>query len=97
VGTQILNNAQNDSRFLRPRGITCYGVWPFPVDFTQTLGIHRADERIRLDWFAQGVELTRSVVAAYAFEEKEWEVTGIVSALTEKTSSGEVFDGVESN
>lgn len=72
VGTEILTNAQNDSRFLRPRGITCYGIWPFPVDYSQTLGIHRTDERIRLDWFAQGVEVTRRVVAAYAFEVPAW-------------------------
>lgn len=72
VGTVILNNAQNDSRFLRPRGIICYGVWPFPVDFGQTQGIHHADERIRLDWFTQGVEMTRGLVSAYAFEDGGW-------------------------
>jgi acetylornithine deacetylase/succinyl-diaminopimelate desuccinylase-like protein len=72
VGTEILNNVQNDSRFLRPSGITCYGIWPFPVDFYQTLGIHGVDERIRLDWFARGVDLTRRVVAAYAFEPGTW-------------------------
>lgn len=87
VGTQILNNAQNDSRFLRPRGITCYGLWPFPVDFTHTLGIHRADERVRLDWFAQGVDLTRRLVAAYAFEPGGWELTRIVSPAIEKAST----------
>lgn len=65
VGTIILNASFSDSRFLRRRGIVCYGVWPFPVDLFQTLGIHHADERIRLDWFMKGVELTRRIVAAH--------------------------------
>lgn len=66
VGPEILAASSNDSRFLRARGITCYGVWPFPVDFYQSLGIHGIDERIRLDWFMEGIGLMRSVVSTYA-------------------------------
>ncbi len=67
VGTTILSASTNDSRFLRKRGIDCYGIWPFPVDLYQTRGIHGVNERIRLDWFQQGVTLTRELVASYAF------------------------------
>jgi acetylornithine deacetylase/succinyl-diaminopimelate desuccinylase-like protein len=68
VGTEILTGSSNDSRYLRARGINCYGMWPFPVDFYQTQGIHSSDERLRLDWFMSGVELTRRLVRSYAFE-----------------------------
>ena len=68
VGAEILAAAFNDSRFLRARGIDCYGMWPFAVDFFQTQGIHSVDERIRIDWFQSGVELTKRIVRAYAFE-----------------------------
>ena len=68
VGTEILAASQNDSRYLRNRGISCYGVWPFEVDYFQTLGIHHSDERIRIDWYMRGIALTRRLVAAYALE-----------------------------
>ena len=68
VGPQLLAKSENDSRFLRPLGILCYGLWPFPVDFFQTTGIHGVDERVRLDWFSGGVELTKKIVKRYAFE-----------------------------
>lgn len=66
VGTEILNNSTNDSRYLRRRGIHCYGIWPFLVDVSQSSSIHRENERIRLDWFVDGVELMKRVVRAYA-------------------------------
>ncbi len=68
VGPLILAVSGNDSRYLRARGIVAYGIWPFPVNFYQTLGIHGIDERVRLDWFIQGVALTRGVVKGWAFE-----------------------------
>ncbi|HVR40175.1 MAG TPA: M20/M25/M40 family metallo-hydrolase [Thermoanaerobaculia bacterium] len=67
AGTEILFKEQNDSRFLRARGMTCYGLWPFPVDVFQTQSIHQSNERVRLDWFDQGVRLTRRVVALWAY------------------------------
>ena len=66
VGTEILVAWTNDSRFLRARGIDAYGVWPFPVDYYQTQGIHSVNERVRADWFQQGVNLTRRLVASYS-------------------------------
>ena len=70
VGTEILAASSNDSRYLRNRGISCYGIWPFEVDYFQTLGIHHADERIRIDWYMHGIALTRRLVAAYALDPK---------------------------
>jgi acetylornithine deacetylase/succinyl-diaminopimelate desuccinylase-like protein len=68
VGTEVLAAATNDSRYLRARGIVCYGWWPFQVDFFQTQSIHSADERVRVDWFAAGVDLMQRVVLRYATE-----------------------------
>jgi acetylornithine deacetylase/succinyl-diaminopimelate desuccinylase-like protein len=68
IGGEILAVSYNDSRFLRARGIDAYGIWPFPVDFYQTEGIHGIDERVRADWFMQGVSLMRRVVRSYASE-----------------------------
>jgi acetylornithine deacetylase/succinyl-diaminopimelate desuccinylase-like protein len=68
VGTEILTVSTTDSRFIRGRGIDCYGIWPFPVDFFQTQGIHHADERVRMDWFGSGVALMRRLVMRYAFD-----------------------------
>jgi acetylornithine deacetylase/succinyl-diaminopimelate desuccinylase-like protein len=67
VGIEVLAASTNDSRYLRPRGIACYGMWPFEVDFFETQGIHSVDERVRLDWFERGVELMRDLVGRYAF------------------------------
>lgn len=67
VGTEILNKSFNDSRFLRKLGIIAYGISPFPVDFFQSETIHQGDERVRVDYFNQGVEFLRHVVAEYAF------------------------------
>lgn len=68
VGTEVLASFSNDSRLLRPRGIVCYGTWPFPVDYFQSLGVHGSDERVRLDWYMEGVGLMKRVVQSYAFE-----------------------------
>jgi acetylornithine deacetylase/succinyl-diaminopimelate desuccinylase-like protein len=68
VGSQILAASFNDSRYLRGRGVVVYGIWPFPVDFYQTQGIHSIDERVRLDWFMEGVAFMRRIVSAWAFE-----------------------------
>lgn len=67
VGPKILSRSTNDCRFLRKYGMSCYGLQPFPLDFYQSLSIHGVDERVRLDWFDQGVDLCRTIVSAYAF------------------------------
>ena len=68
VGPEVLSLSSNDARFLRPRGMICYGVQPFPLDFFQSLTVHHADERVRLDWYMSGVRMMRRLVAAWAFE-----------------------------
>lgn len=62
AGTLILHNSSNDSRFLRRRGIDCYGLSPYPVDSFQSGTIHHVDEQVRLDRFVRGVEMTRRIV-----------------------------------
>ncbi|HYK00448.1 MAG TPA: M20/M25/M40 family metallo-hydrolase [Thermoanaerobaculia bacterium] len=66
TGEQIQYRSTSDSRFLRTRGIVSYGVAPFPIDFYQSVGIHGVNERIRLQWFTQGIEYMRSVVGQWA-------------------------------
>lgn len=67
AGVQFGYRSLSDSRYLRPLGISSYGVSPFPVDYFQSLSIHGKDERIRLDWFGQGVEFMQAVVEAWAY------------------------------
>jgi hypothetical protein len=68
IGTRVNAVSYNDSRFLRVSGIDAYGVWPFPIDFFQTEGVHGSDERVRADWFMDGVALMKRVVRSYAFD-----------------------------
>lgn len=68
AGPEVLVYSTTDSRYLRARGIICYGLQPFPLDFFQTLGIHGPNERVRVDWFEQGVVLMREIVQRWAFE-----------------------------
>lgn len=67
AGPEVLPFSTTDSRFLRARGIACYGLQPFPLDFFQSLGIHGPNERVRVDWFEEGVDLLREVVGKWAF------------------------------
>jgi len=66
AGAIVLYRSTSDARFLRPRGIVCYGVSPYPVNFYQSNAIHGKDERIRLDWFMEGVGYLRRAVATWA-------------------------------
>jgi acetylornithine deacetylase/succinyl-diaminopimelate desuccinylase-like protein len=66
TGLQLLYRSASDSRFLRPLGIACYGVSPYPVDFHQSTSIHGPNERIRLDFFMEGIGYMRNVVTEWA-------------------------------
>jgi acetylornithine deacetylase/succinyl-diaminopimelate desuccinylase-like protein len=66
AGPQLGYRSSSDSRFLRPRGIVCYGVSPYPVDFGQSLSIHGVNENLRLDQFADGVDFMKNVVLEWA-------------------------------
>jgi acetylornithine deacetylase/succinyl-diaminopimelate desuccinylase-like protein len=62
VGPIIISGATTDSRHLRSVGIATYGVWPHPVDYFSSKGIHGTDEKLRLDWFVHGVRLMERIV-----------------------------------
>ncbi|HEX8618230.1 MAG TPA: M20/M25/M40 family metallo-hydrolase [Thermoanaerobaculia bacterium] len=66
AGEQIQYRSTSDARFLRSRGIVAYGVAPFPIDFFQSLSIHNGNERIRLQWYMQGIDFMKSVVGQWA-------------------------------
>ena len=66
AGLQILYRSTSDARFLRPRGITCYGVSPYLVNFFQSVRIHEADESVTVGSFQDGVEYLRNVVRAWS-------------------------------
>ena len=68
AGVQVLYRSTSDSRFLRTRGITSYGVSPYPVTYFQSLSIHNNDEAITVGGFQDGVEYLRDVVRAWAAE-----------------------------
>ncbi len=61
VGPSVTSGT-NDSRFFRARGVACYGLAPFKVNYYDADGVHGADERIRARFFADGVRLMRRIV-----------------------------------
>lgn len=66
AGSEVLYLSISDCRFLRIRGMQCYGVSPYLVDFSQSLTIHHPDERIRIDWFMNGIDYFERVVLSWA-------------------------------
>jgi acetylornithine deacetylase/succinyl-diaminopimelate desuccinylase-like protein len=70
VGPLVQTKGVTDCRFLRARDLDCYGIWPFPVSVHESHGIHRVDERIRLDWFMEGVRLTERLVSRWVSDEE---------------------------
>lgn len=65
VGPYISPYSTTDCRYLRVKGMQCYGFFPFPVDVEQSMGIHSFNERVRLDWFMSGISVTRDLVRSY--------------------------------
>jgi acetylornithine deacetylase/succinyl-diaminopimelate desuccinylase-like protein len=68
AGSEVLYASSTDCRFLRSRGIACYGVSPALTDVAQSTSIHKANERIRLDWFMNGIDYLTRVVRTWAGE-----------------------------
>ncbi|HEX8252444.1 MAG TPA: hypothetical protein VF846_04775, partial [Thermoanaerobaculia bacterium] len=66
AGPQILYRSATDSRFLRARGIVCYGVAPYRVTYYESISIHHGDERVRIPAFQEGIAFMRQVVATWA-------------------------------
>jgi acetylornithine deacetylase/succinyl-diaminopimelate desuccinylase-like protein len=80
AGSMVLSRSTNDLRYLRVRGITCYGVLPFPLDVFQSRSIHSANERIRLDWFMDGVEFMGELVDQWTFATEPSETNGSLTS-----------------
>ena len=66
VGPYFLPWTATDSRFYRERGIPSYGFSPFLVTVTDTMGIARANERMPMPGFVQGVAIYRQLVRRLA-------------------------------
>jgi len=66
VGPYFLPWTATDSRFYRAAGIPSYGFSPFLVTVTDTMGIARANERMPLPGFVEGVEIYRKLVRELA-------------------------------
>lgn len=66
AGVQVLYRSSSDARFLRSRGVTCYGISPYLVNFAQSVTIHYVNESITVGAFTEGVEYLRRVVRSWA-------------------------------
>jgi hypothetical protein len=66
VGPYFLPWTATDARFYRAAGIPSYGFSPFLIAVTDTMGIARANERMPLPGFIQGVAIYRQVVKELA-------------------------------
>ena len=62
----ILSPGTSDSRYFRARGVAAYGFSPFKLNYYDYGTIHGADEKIRISFFHDGVQVMRDVVRAYA-------------------------------
>lgn len=51
-----------DSRFFRQRGVVAYGFSPFKINFYDGATVHGEDERIRVLFLLEGVELMKRIV-----------------------------------
>jgi acetylornithine deacetylase/succinyl-diaminopimelate desuccinylase-like protein len=61
-----MGTGTSENRVFRARGIAAYGVTPFRVNVYDLAGIHGVNERIREDWFLEGVETMKEIVAGFA-------------------------------
>jgi acetylornithine deacetylase/succinyl-diaminopimelate desuccinylase-like protein len=62
VVAPVLGPGLSENRVFRARGIAAYGALPFRLNYYDAAGIHGRDERIRADWFAEGVETVTRIV-----------------------------------
>jgi acetylornithine deacetylase/succinyl-diaminopimelate desuccinylase-like protein len=66
----IVGAGTTDSRYFRAQGIVAYGIAPFKVNFYDAGTVHGADERIREQFFTEGVRLMRSIVSDFCTRAK---------------------------
>lgn len=62
----IVQAGTSDSRFFRARGVIAYGIAPFKVNYYDADSVHATDERIRGQFFAEGVTLVRKIVSDFS-------------------------------
>jgi acetylornithine deacetylase/succinyl-diaminopimelate desuccinylase-like protein len=62
VGPHFLPWSSTDARFFRQEGIPSYGFSPFLIAVTDTMRVGRANERMQLPGFVQGLPLYRELV-----------------------------------
>jgi len=62
VVASVLGPGLSENRVFRSRGIRAYGALPFRVNYYDAAGIHGVNERMRVDWFAEGVETVTRIV-----------------------------------
>lgn len=62
VVAPVLGPGLSENRVFRSRGIRAYGALPFRVNYYDAAGIHGLNERMRVDWFAEGVETVTRIV-----------------------------------
>jgi acetylornithine deacetylase/succinyl-diaminopimelate desuccinylase-like protein len=58
----------SENGVLRQLGIETYGVTPWRVNYYDQAGIHGKNERIRTDWFDEGVGVTVALVRAFCLK-----------------------------
>lgn len=61
----VFSPGTSDSRFFRAKGIVAYGVSPFKVNYYDADTVHGIDERIRTEFFHQGVRLMKRVTREF--------------------------------
>jgi len=61
----VFSPGTSDSRFFRARGIVAYGISPFKVNYYDADTVHGTDERIRSEFFHQGVRLMKRVTREF--------------------------------
>jgi acetylornithine deacetylase/succinyl-diaminopimelate desuccinylase-like protein len=66
----IVGAGTTDSRYFRAHGIVAYGIAPFKVNYYDAGTVHGHDERIRTQFFAEGVRLVRAIVAGFCARPK---------------------------
>jgi acetylornithine deacetylase/succinyl-diaminopimelate desuccinylase-like protein len=66
----IVGAGTTDSRYFRARGIVAFGIAPFKVNYYDAGTIHGTDERMRTQFFVEGVRLVRGIVAEFCARSK---------------------------
>lgn len=61
-----MSTGATDSRFLRNKGVPCYGLGTFPLEETHERSVHANDERLPVASFGRGLRFYYDAVKAYA-------------------------------